>query len=76
MSETLGPNPLRSTQSGVQSQLRQSPPDTDRDTEEFVTDFNKLLFLSLQTSKTSALLKQEFSVSPVCNSPGRRKSPD
>lgn len=45
MSETWS-QPLRSTQSGVQSQLRQSPPDTDRDTEEFVTDFNKLLFLS------------------------------
>lgn len=45
MSETWS-QPLRSTQTGVQSQLRQSPPDTDRDTEEFVTDFNKLLFLS------------------------------
>lgn len=45
MSETWS-QPLRSTQTGVQSQLRQSPPDTDGDTEEFVTDFNKLLFLS------------------------------
>ena len=46
MSETWS-QPLRRSQgSRAGHQLRQSPPDTDGDFEEFVTDFNKLLFLS------------------------------
>lgn len=42
-----GPNlEMHSVRCAELHQLRQSPPDTDGDIEEFVTDFNKLLFLS------------------------------